>query len=126
MDRQCFTEQGYSHYINNDTLNLRVPLQIIYPKVDSELLGNIRSEKIRRYETYFSEYNRERNKNIKLAAEAINNFVLFPGEIFSFNKVVNNQPILIQAKTLENKLIIGIYSSDIITYTPKKVPYLQY
>jgi len=205
LDRQRFTEQIYSHYINNDSLHLQVPLQKIYPKVDSELLGNIRNEKIGRYETYFNEYNKERNKNIKLAAEAINNFVLFPGEVFSFNQVVGkrtvekgyksapviingkfsedigggicqvsstlfnamdnagievisryshsrdvsyvpegrdatvswdgpdlvfknsyNQPILIQANTLENKLIIEIYSSDVITYMPKKVPYLQY
>ncbi|MEH7119982.1 VanW family protein, partial [Neobacillus vireti] len=37
-----------------------------------------------------------------------------------------NQPILIQAKILENKLKINIYSSDVITYTHKKVPYLPY
>ncbi len=205
LDRQSFTEQIYSHYINNDPGQLQVPLQKVYPKVDSELLGNIRNEKIGRYETYFSASNKERNKNIKLAAEAINNFVLFPGEIFSFNQVVGqrtvekgyrsapviingkfsedigggicqvsstlfnamdnagievisryshsrqvsyvpegrdatvswngpdlvfknsyNQPILIQAKTLKNKLIIEVYSSDVITYMPKKVPYLQF
>ncbi|MFB9759365.1 VanW family protein [Ectobacillus funiculus] len=37
-----------------------------------------------------------------------------------------NQPILILAKMLENKLKIEIYSSDVITYTPKQVPYLPY
>jgi vancomycin resistance protein YoaR len=138
-----------------------------------------------------------------LSAEAINNYVLFPGEVFSFNKVVEkrtaekryrpatviikgefpedigggicqvsttlfnavdnaginviqrssrsrevsyvlpgrdataswngpdlifknnyNQPILIQAKTLEDKLIVNVYSSDVITYRPINVPSL--
>ncbi|MFC3883642.1 VanW family protein [Bacillus songklensis] len=35
-----------------------------------------------------------------------------------------NQPILIQAKTLEDKLIVNVYSSDVITYRPKNVPSL--
>ncbi|MDR7002141.1 VanW family protein [Neobacillus niacini] len=203
LDRKIFTEQVFSYYFNNGSSKLEVPIQKVYPRVDSELLGNIRSEKIGRYVTFFNHYHKERNKNIVLAAKAINNFVLFPGETFSFNKVVGkrtagkgymaapviikgefsedigggicqvsttlfnavdnaglnvlqrqshskevsyvppgrdatvswdgpdlvfknkyNQPILIQAKTAENKLIIEIFSSDVITYTPKKVPYL--
>ena len=203
LDRKIFTELVYSYYFNKGSSKLEVPLQKVYPRVDSELLGTIRSEKIGRYVTTFNNYNKERNRNINLAAEAINNYVLFPGEVFSFNKVVGkrtagkgymaapviikgefsedigggicqvsttlfnavdnaglkviqrnshsrevsyvppgrdatvswdgpdlvfenkyNQPILIQAKTSENKLIIEIYSSDVITYRPKKVPYL--
>jgi vancomycin resistance protein YoaR len=165
------------------------------------LLGNIQSKRIGRYITSFNLSNKERTNNIKLATIAINNTVLFPGETFSFNKVVGkrtagkgylrapviirgsfsedigggicqvsstlfnavdnaglhiiqrfshsrkvnyippgrdatvswygpdfvfknkyNQPILIQAKTLGNKLIIKIYSSDVIEYRPKNVP----
>ncbi|WP_045521187.1 VanW family protein [Neobacillus niacini] len=205
LNRQVFTENIFSYYLNNGSSTLEVPLLAIYPRVDSELLGNIRDEKIGEYVTYFNSNNKERNNNIYLAAKAINNYVLFPGEIFSFNKVVGertagkgympatvivngefsedfgggicqvsstlfnavdnaglkvvqrnshsrevsyvptkrdatvswngpdlifkndyNQPILILAKSLENKLIIEIYSSDVITYTPKEVPYLPY
>ncbi|OIK13011.1 hypothetical protein BIV60_15145 [Bacillus sp. MUM 116] len=203
LDRKTFTEQVYSYYFNNGSSQLEVPLKEVYPRVDSELLGNIRSEKIGSYVTSFNNHNKERNKNIYLAAEAVNNYVLFPGETFSFNKVVGkrtagkgymsapviikgelsedigggicqvsttlfnavdnaglnilqrqshtkevsyvppgrdatvswdgpdlvfknnyNQPILIQSKTVNNKLMIEVYSSDVITYIPKKVPYL--
>jgi vancomycin resistance protein YoaR len=205
LNRQVFTENIFSYYFNNGSSTLEVPLLAIYPRIDSELLGNIRGEKIGEYVTFFNTNNKERNNNIYLAAKAINNYVLFPGEIFSFNKVVGertagkgympatvivngefsedfgggicqvsstlfnavdnaglkvvqrnshsrevsyvppkrdatvswngpdlifkndyNQPILILAKSIENKLIIKIYSSDVITYTPKKVPYLPY
>ncbi|WP_338452641.1 VanW family protein [Niallia oryzisoli] len=205
LNRQVFTEKIFSYYFNNGSSKLEVPLEAIYPKVDSELLGNIRSEKIGEYVTFFNSSNKERKNNIYLAAKAINNFVLFPGETFSFNKVVGertagkgympatvivkgefsedigggicqvsstlfnavdnaglnvvqryshsrevsyvppkrdatiswngpdlifkndyNQPILILAKTLKNKIIIEIYSSDVITYSPKEVPSLPY
>ncbi|MFL6555241.1 MAG: VanW family protein [Bacillus sp. (in: firmicutes)] len=205
LNRKVFTENIYSYYFNNGSSKFEVPLLAIYPRVDSELLGNIRGEKIGEYVTFFNTNNKERNNNIYLAAKAINNYVLFPGEIFSFNKVVGertagkgympatvivngefsedfgggicqvsstlfnavdnaglkvvqrnshskevsyvppkrdatvswngpdlifkndyNQPILILAKSIENKLIIKIYSSDVITDTPKKVPYLPY
>ncbi|MCQ6512826.1 VanW family protein, partial [Vibrio parahaemolyticus] len=43
------------------------------------------------YVTFFSSNNKERNNNIYLAANAINNYVLFPGETFSFNKVVGER-----------------------------------
>ncbi|MED4228408.1 VanW family protein [Neobacillus cucumis] len=205
LNREFFTEKVFSYFFNNESTNLEVPLQVVYPSVDSEILGTIRSEKIGEYITTFNSKNRERNHNIYLAAKAINNFVLFPGETFSFNQVVGertagkgylpatviikgelsedfgggicqvsstlfnaidnagltvihryshsrevsyvpprrdatvswngpdlifkneyNQPILIQAKMLRNKLKVEIYSSDVITYKPKRVPYLRY
>ncbi|NRD80018.1 VanW family protein [Bacillus sp. BRMEA1] len=203
LNRQIFTEKMYSYYFNHSPSKLEVPLLTVYPRVDSELMGNIRSDKIGEYITSFNYDSRQRNNNIYLAAEAINNFVLFPGETFSFNKVVGqrtaekgylparviiegefsddigggicqvsstlfnaidnaglkvlqrsshsrevsyvppkrdatvswngpdlifkneyNQPILIQAKTVDNKLKIEVYSSDVIQFKPKKVPYL--
>jgi len=151
--------------------------------------------------TSFNNSNKKRTNNIKLAVAAINNYVIFPGETFSFNRVVGkrtaakgylkakvivrgeyaedigggicqvsstlfnavdnaglkivqrfshsrkvpyippgrdatvswygpdfvfknkyNQPVLIQAKTLGNLLIIKLYSSDVVEYDPKQVP----
>ncbi len=201
--RRVFTNQFYSFYYNKGPLTIETPLLTIYPKVDSELLGHIRSKRIGRYITTFNAGNKERTNNIRLATNAINNYVIFPGEIFSFNRVVGkrtagkgylkapviikgelsedigggicqvsstlfnavdnaglqvieryshsrkvpyipsgrdatvswygpdftfknkyNQPILIQAKTVGNKLVIKLFSSDVIEYTPKKVPFL--
>ncbi|NHM30749.1 VanW family protein [Neobacillus terrae] len=203
LNRQLFTEQVYSYLFNNAASKLEIPIQTIYPKVDSELLAEIRNKKIGEYTTIFNSYNKERTKNLFLAAQAINNFVLFPGEVFSFNNIVGkrtsekgylpapvimkgeisedigggicqvsstlfnavdnaglniiqrfshskevpytppgrdatvswngpdfvfknkyNQPVLIKAHTLRNNLIIEIFSSDVINYNPKKVPYL--
>lgn len=93
LDRQLFTERIYrSFFAKNQTQQqIEVPLLPVYPKVDSELLGNIRSKRIGRYITSFNPRNKTRTKNIHLAAKAINNTVVFPGESFSFNKVVGKR-----------------------------------
>lgn len=203
--RQSFTEKLYSYYFKGSPTKMEIPMLYIYPKVDSELLGNIRTKRIGRYVTSFNGRNEERTNNIKLAAKAINNFVLFPNETFSFNRVVGkrtaekgylrapvivrgeysedigggicqvsstlfnavdnaglkvvkrfshsrkvsyippgrdatvswygpdfsfknvyNQPVLIRANTLGNYLIIKIFSSDVVNYKPKKVPFPPY
>jgi vancomycin resistance protein YoaR len=199
--RKSFTEQFYQYYFDKGPARFEIPLLAVYPKVDSELLADLRSLRIGRYVTSFNVQNKTRTNNIKLAANAINNSVIFPGETFSFNKVVGKrtsqkgylrapiiikgeisedigggicqvsstlfnavdnaglqiiqrfshtrevpyippgrdatvswygpdfvfknkykQPILIQAKTLGNKLIIKVYSSDVIEYKSRKVP----
>jgi vancomycin resistance protein YoaR len=54
LNRQVFTENIFSYYFNNGSSKLEVPLLAIYPRVDSELLGNIRGEKIGEYVTFFN------------------------------------------------------------------------
>lgn len=68
-----------------------IPTLPFYPKVDSEIIAHIRTRLIGHYVTYFNSGNKERSQNIALAAEAINNYVVFPGETFSFNKVVGKR-----------------------------------
>lgn len=202
VNRQAFTEDFYSFFFEQSTSNIEIPMYPVFPKVDSELLSDIRSIRIGRYVTSFNPRNKKRSTNIKLAVEAINNHVVFPGETFSFNTVVGkrttekgyekakvivrgeyaedigggicqvsstlfnavdsaglkivqrfshsrhvpyippgrdatvswygpdfefknmyNQPILIQARTIGNLLVIKLYSSDVIEYKPKKVPF---
>ncbi|MBT2725422.1 VanW family protein [Bacillus sp. ISL-75] len=201
IHRQAFTEQFYAYFFGSRKENLELPILTVYPKVDSELLGEIHSMRIGRYVTSFNSRNKKRSNNIQLATKAINNYVVFPGERFSFNKVVGkrtaakgyqrapvivkgefsedigggicqvsstlynaidnagikilerfshtrkvpyippgrdatvswygpdfefknnyNQPILIRARTLGNLLIIKIYSTENISYSPKKIP----
>lgn len=202
VNRQAFTENFYSFFFEQSTSTLEIPMYPVYPKVDSELLSDIKNIRIGRYITSFNPRNKKRSVNIKLAVEAINNHVVFPGETFSFNKVVGkrtsekgyekakvivrgeyaedigggicqvsstlfnavdsaglkivqrfshsrhvpyippgrdatvswygpdfefknmyNQPILIQARTVGNLLVIKLYSSEVIEYKPKKVPF---
>jgi vancomycin resistance protein YoaR len=78
-------------YHNNDEGVLEIPVKDTFPKVDRALLEDIRSTKLGSYSTYFKESNEERSHNISLATEAINNFVVFPGETFSFNEAVGER-----------------------------------
>lgn len=202
INRQAFTESFYSFFFEQNKSTLEIPMYPVYPKVDSELLSDIRSIRIGRYITSFNPRNKKRSTNIQLAVEAINNHVVFPGETFSFNSVVGkrttekgyekakvivkgeyaedigggicqvsstlfnavdsaglkivqrfshsrqvpyippgrdatvswygpdfefknmyNQPILIQARTIGKLLVIKLYSSEVIEYKPKKVPF---
>ncbi|PEZ74472.1 hypothetical protein CN380_23830 [Bacillus sp. AFS017274] len=88
---QAFNEQFYSFLNNSKAYKLEVPLLAIYPKVDIELLAQIRVKKIGEYRTYFNQNNKNRSNNILLATKAINNYVVFPGEKFSFNQAVGKR-----------------------------------
>ncbi|RXI95566.1 hypothetical protein DS745_24250 [Anaerobacillus alkaliphilus] len=91
LDRQKFSESFYTYYYGRGPMTIELPTTPIYPKVDSELLGNIRVKQIGHYTTYFNRRKKGRVQNITLAAEAINNHVVFPGESFSFNQVVGQR-----------------------------------
>ncbi len=80
-------EQFYAYFYGDGPSTIEVPELNIYPKVDSELLSHIRTQRIGQYVTYFNSGNK-RTHNISLAAKAIDNHVVFPNETFSFNKVV--------------------------------------
>jgi vancomycin resistance protein YoaR len=85
---QAFIEQFYTFFFGSGLNQIEAPLLVIYPKVDSELLADIRVQRIGQYVTYFNANNKNRSHNISLAVEAIDNYVVFPGETFSFNRIV--------------------------------------
>jgi vancomycin resistance protein YoaR len=91
IHRQAFTEHLYAYFFSHQSGKLEIPMLSVYPKVDSELLADIRSMRIGRYVTSFNPGNKTRSNNIDLATKAINNYVIFPGETFSFNKVVGKR-----------------------------------
>jgi len=202
LNRRLFTEQIIRIYEEMRTTEaLEAPVEVIYPKVDSETLASIREKPVGYYVTYYNSRNKNRSHNIALAAEAINNTVVFPGELFSFNKVVGmrtkergyqqapiivrgelaegigggicqvsstlynavdragvqiveryshskrvpyvlagrdatvswngpdfsfhnpyNQPLLIRAFATGGRMLVTVYSSDVIEYKPREVP----
>ncbi|MBD1381722.1 VanW family protein [Metabacillus arenae] len=93
LNRKKFTERFYSYFYEGNRSTVEVPTKTIYPRVDSELLANIRVKLIGQYVTFFKVTNKKRTHNISLSAEAINNQVIFPGERFSFNKVVGKRTV---------------------------------
>lgn len=201
LDQAFFTTQLYYSLFQTGNTIIDAKKIPVYPEVDSEILSNIHEKRIGQYLTYYNASNKERSFNIQLAANAINNHVVFPGQTFSFNRVVGkrtsqkgylpapiivkgelsegigggicqvsstlfnavdnsglkivqrfshsksvryvpkgrdatvswygpdfrfmnkyNQPILIKAKTFEGKLLVTIYSSDLINFKPRKIP----
>ncbi|MGM0844690.1 MAG: VanW family protein [Bacillota bacterium] len=93
IDHTKFKIAFYKAFYNRGTTVLEIPTKLVYPKVDSELLEKIKRKRISHYVTYFNARNKERVHNIKLASEAINNYVVFPGETFSFNHVVGKRTV---------------------------------
>lgn len=74
-----------------DQKKVSIPMMTVHPKVDSELVAHIRTQQIGQYATYFNSNNEERTHNIKLSSDAIDNHVVFPNEVFSFNEVVGKR-----------------------------------
>ena len=89
--RKAFTDVFFTYFYERGTSTIEIPMLTLYPKVDRDLLLNIRVKQIGQYTTYFNANNKARSHNIKLAAEAINNHVVFPQETFSFNRVVGKR-----------------------------------
>ncbi|EHB62471.1 VanW family protein [Paenibacillus lactis] len=88
LHRGKLLEQYQAYRYGTGPATIEAPRLPIYPKVDSEVLASIRVKPIGYYVTYYNSRNRNRTHNINLASKAIDSFVVFPGEVFSFNKVV--------------------------------------
>lgn len=78
-------------FYSKKSTRVNIPLLTTQPKVDSELLGQIRTEQISSYSTRFNPANESRANNIFLATQALNSTVVFPGETFSFNQTVGQR-----------------------------------
>ena len=71
-----------------------IPLKIIKPTVTVEKLQNtIFKEVVSAYQTNYNASLTERTRNIQLATKKVNSYVLYPGQEFSFNKVVGKRTI---------------------------------
>ncbi|MDF2718663.1 MAG: hypothetical protein K0R28_5588 [Paenibacillus sp.] len=91
LNRESFKEQFYTYFYGKGSSRIEAERIAIYPKVDSELLANIRQKPIGQYVTYYNTGNKNRSHNLALASKTINNHVVFPGEVFSFNLVVGRR-----------------------------------
>lgn len=91
LHEKAFTEQVYDYFYASGSESITPAIREVMPKVDRELLNQVRQKFIGGYATYYNPRNKNRSHNIMLAAKAINNYVVLPGEIFSFNKVVGQR-----------------------------------
>lgn len=91
LDKEKFIKSFLKYYYDGQTRTIEIPKKKIYPRVSSELIAEIYVKNIGSFQTYYDEKNLERSHNILLSTLAINNHVVFPGEEFSFNKVVGER-----------------------------------
>lgn len=91
LNREQLTKQLYTYFLHHEPLEMEIPINTVHPRVSAELLSEIHTKQIGSYVTYYSENKNQRANNIALAAEAINNHVVFQGEVFSFNEVVGKR-----------------------------------
>jgi vancomycin resistance protein YoaR len=91
LNKEKFRDRFLTQLYGNDGDTIEIPMHTTYPKVDSELLVNIKTRLIGQYVTYFNIRNEARSHNIDLATEELNNTVVFPNETFSFNKTVGKR-----------------------------------
>ncbi|WP_136605330.1 VanW family protein [Paenibacillus dokdonensis] len=88
LNRRELLKQYYAYLYSGGTASIEAPMYPVYPKVDTELLASLRAKPVGYYVTYYNANNADRSHNIALAAKAIDSTVIFPGESFSFNRVV--------------------------------------
>lgn len=91
LDKRAFEELIGDAVVNQVQQDLDIPKKKLYPQVDTELLQQIKKNRLGTYTTFFKQTNKERINNIQLATEAINNHVIFPGDAFSFNDTVGKR-----------------------------------
>ncbi|RID88360.1 hypothetical protein D1970_02005 [Mesobacillus zeae] len=91
LDQAAFTASFLQSFYSSEEQILVLPVKPMYARVDSELLANIKTKQIGHYVTTYNNHNWERSHNISLAAKAIDNKVVFPGETFSFNSIVGQR-----------------------------------
>jgi vancomycin resistance protein YoaR len=63
------------------------------PIITTKMLKQVNQKVIGNYTTYFDQKNVVRTNNMRIAAKSINNIILLPGEIFSFNKIVGERTL---------------------------------
>ena len=93
LDRHAFMQHFYTYFYGNGPFAVEAPRKVIYPRVDSELLANIRVKAIGHYATYYNSANKNRSSNIAIASQALDSHVVFPGETFSFNRTVGRRTV---------------------------------
>lgn len=72
--------------------SIEIPLNLTYPKLSAEeLQKTLFKDTISSFTTKYNQGDSERSENIRLAAGSINDVVLAPGDVFSYNQVVGER-----------------------------------
>ena len=78
--------------LQNLDKEISIPLKVLQPNVTTNELGQEAfPELLSEFSTKYKTSEKDRTTNLKLAASKINNYVLLPGETFSYNNVVRRK-----------------------------------
>ncbi|MHA6252020.1 VanW family protein [Oceanobacillus sp. CAU 1775] len=91
LDHYQFKKDFFNIYYDSSKEYMHIPIKNVSPRVDRMLLEELSSKSLGSYATRYNSSNEDRSINIKLATQAINGTVIFPGESFSFNEVVGER-----------------------------------
>jgi len=71
---------------------ITIPLTLSYPEITAaDLEALLYRDVLGERTTYFPNSNDNRINNLKLASSKINNYILYPGEVFSYNDIVGER-----------------------------------
>lgn len=70
-----------------------LPVHLLTPELTTSKLETLKEQKLSSYQTFFNPHNENRSHNIEQSSKAIDHYVVMPGQVFSFNKVVGIRTI---------------------------------
>ena len=92
LDKNLLLEEIENHYFNSNQTDFVLRTKSVEPDITvEELKEQGIKEKITSFTTTYNAHNAERTRNIRLATDKINGYILAPGETFSFNEVVGKR-----------------------------------
>lgn len=91
---------------------VKVPVLYQEPKLTTLQLKRLKEKRLATYTTQFNPRNFNRSHNIYLSAQSIDHFILFPGETFSFNRVVGQRTVQ-RGYKMAQVIVKGEYSEGV-------------
>ena len=91
LDRKQFVAVLQKLLYSPSETTAMLPIAFRPPRITTQQLKLAMERPISSFATYYNSGNLNRSHNIRLASSAIHHYVILPGEVFSFNKVVGKR-----------------------------------
>ncbi|MEW9667427.1 VanW family protein [Ammoniphilus sp. 3BR4] len=93
LDRKQFVAVLQKLLYSPNETSAMLPIAFKPPRITTQQLKLAMERQISSFATYYNARNSNRTHNIRLASSAIHHYILLPGEVFSFNKVVGKRTV---------------------------------
>jgi vancomycin resistance protein YoaR len=109
-EKQLSTWESHPERIINKPQQIKMVTKL--PVVTTAMLKQVDEKVIGNYTTYFDQKNKIRTNNMRIASKSINNIILLPGEVFSFNKAVGERTFQ-KGYRIASTIVKGEYSEGL-------------